>query len=582
MNESSFVKERVNIVDVVSENVSLARRGANYFGLCPFHQEKSPSFSVNENLQIFKCFGCGESGDVFSYYMRYHNCDFRTAIEEIADRFGIVLPNNDKFSNAEYDKEKAEIIKVNKIASEFFHNNLSSNNKNNIGYVYAQKRNISDQIIETFGMGYASSEYQNLYNKLKQKKIDLYYITKSGLMQEHGNTLRDKFRDRLIFSIYDLRGNIIGFSGRYLGGRSQGGFEPPRYLNSPETVLFKKSKILYGIYQAREAISKNRFVVLVEGQMNVISSYSVGVKNVVASLGTSITPDQIALLKRFTTNIYLALDSDNAGKKALLRVLEIIYQAGLTTKVITWDNDYGKDPDEVIQKNKNVWIEAVNSAQDPVDYFLDSFAAKYEKYDQEKLEKFLKVILKVLRTCKDEIYINLSLKKIAKRFELNENSINKSFENLLTGMVVEIAPQRESNNTPQKEGLSFFEIFLGVVIQYWTESRESLLLVSPELVPAKYSEIYLSMAEKIDEPDFKKIYESFDIIKKDLIDNITFSNLFVDESVRVEEHLLKLVPLVEKEMKRNKLKELYELYADDEEKALQEYSVFLEKFGFDG
>ncbi len=321
------VQQRNDIVDVISQYVHLQKKGSNYMACCPFHSEKTPSFSVSRSRQLYKCFGCGEGGSVITFLQKYENYSFPEAIRTLAERAGMELPQ-EELSEAAKKKEsrRARLLEVNKAAAGYYYFLLRSE-KGKSAVAYLDKRSLSDETRHRFGLGYASAYGNDLITYLKQKNFTDEEITASGLAgfsEQKG--LNSKFWNRVMFPIQDTNHRVIGFGGRVMGDGE------PKYLNSPETEIFDKSRNLYGLNFART--SKKPNIILCEGYMDVISLHQAGFDQAVASLGTAFTSGQANLLRRYTKDVYLAYDSDGAGVKAALRAIEILRQTGLGAKII--------------------------------------------------------------------------------------------------------------------------------------------------------------------------------------------------------------------------------------------------------
>ena len=331
------VRSRNDIVDVISGYVRLQKKGSSYFGLCPFHNEKSPSFSVSRQKQMYYCFGCGAGGNVFTFLMEYENFSFVEAMKYLADRAGIELPE------LEYSKEakeradlKATILEMNRLAAKYFYVQLK-NERGFHAYRYLKDRQLSDEMILAFGLGYSNPYSDDLYKYLRGKGYSEELIRKAGLINtDERQGVYDKFWNRVMFPIMDVNNRVIGFGGRVMGDGK------PKYLNSPETVVFDKSRNLYGLNRART--SRKPYFLLCEGYMDVISLHQAGFTNAVASLVTALTAGHASLIKRYVKEVYLTYDSDDAGTRAALRAVPILREAGISAKVIRMD-PY-KDPDE--------------------------------------------------------------------------------------------------------------------------------------------------------------------------------------------------------------------------------------------
>lgn len=396
------VIENSNIVDVVSEFVPLKRAGRGFMGVCPFHGDKGPSLSVSSEKQLFHCFGCGASGNVVGFIMRIRNMDFIDAIKYLADKAGITI--EDEIESPEMSKInflKESIFKINIEAARFFFNNLQ---KSSIAIDYFRGREIKDKTIKKFGLGYSINDWGMLHKYLNSKGYNNDLIEKAGLIIKKQNSYYDRFRNRVMFPVIDIKGRIIGFGGRVLDDSK------PKYLNSPETPVFFKGTNLYGLnYIAKTGLPD--YIVIVEGYMDCISLHQHGIENSVASLGTALTVEQAKLLKRYTKNIYICYDSDIAGQTATLRGLDILEQTGCDVKIISIPT--GKDPDEFIKTNgKEKFIELINNAIPVVDFRIQRAKNGKNLKDVREKSKFIKEVAHILSTRNNEIEIQVYSTKI--------------------------------------------------------------------------------------------------------------------------------------------------------------------------
>lgn len=334
------VRSRNDIVDVISGYVKLTKKGSSYFGLCPFHNEKSPSFSVSRQKQMYYCFGCGAGGNVFTFLMEYENYTFVEALKMLADRAGIELPEMEYSKEAKEKADlKASIMEVNKLAAKYYYAQLKTEQGKH-AHQYLTGRQLSEETITAFGLGYSNKYSDDLYRYLKAKGYSDEVISKAGLISiDERQGVYDKFWNRVMFPIMDVNNRVIGFGGRVMGDAK------PKYLNSPETLVFDKSRNLYGLNRART--SRKPYFLICEGYMDVIALHQAGFTNAVASLGTALTSGHASLIKRYVNEVYLTYDNDEAGTRAALRGIPILKEAGITAKVIRMD-PY-KDPDEFIK-----------------------------------------------------------------------------------------------------------------------------------------------------------------------------------------------------------------------------------------
>ena len=402
------LKNQINIIDVVGRVVPLKRAGSNYKGVCPFHNEKTPSFVVSEQKQIFTCFGCGATGDAIEFAKRYYNLDFSEAVEKLAGEYGISLEKNTFHDNREI------YYKVNKLAANFFYKAFTE--KANKGYAYMKRRDISPAILKKFGIGYADAQWDSLYKYLLSQGVDKKIMLELGLVSESKGKYYDKFRNRVIFPIINTSGKVIGFGGRAIDAEDN-----PKYLNSAESKIFQKKYNLYGLNISRQSVGKEGFIILVEGYMDTIALYQSGIENVAASLGTALTENQAKLIKRYTKDVILSYDADGAARAAALRGLDILRKEECKVKVLHVTD--GKDPDEYIKKNgKQAFLKLVENALPYGDYKLESAKKGFDlSKDEDKIDYIKKAtdIIRQLSPVEQEIYI----KKTAKDLKIAEGAI---------------------------------------------------------------------------------------------------------------------------------------------------------------
>lgn len=415
------LKEQVSIVDVIGKTVKLTKKGSSFKGLCPFHNEKTASFSVDENKQMFYCFGCHASGDSIEFVKKYYNLDFNEAVNRIASEFGVQMEET-SFRGENSDK----YYRINKDAAKFFYDKFTKSS--NKGYAYMKSRGVDPEIMVKFGIGYADEEWNSLYKHLK----DLGHAEKDmldlGLISESKGKFYDRFRNRVMFPIINTAGKVIGF-----GGRAINKDDIPKYLNSPESVIFKKKNNLYGLNLTRNAVSKNGYMILVEGYMDVIGLFQGGIENVGASLGTALTDSQARMIKRYAKKVILSYDADNAGKAAALRGMEILKKEGCDVYIMHVTD--GKDPDEFIKREgKNAFLKLVNKAKSYGDYKIDSAVRGLDLTDYEDKIRAMERIAEVLKTmspAEQEVYSDKAAKmyNLSKMALLSEMNGIKSREN---------------------------------------------------------------------------------------------------------------------------------------------------------
>ena len=420
------IRSVANIVDVISGYVPLRKRGKNYIGLCPFHQEKTPSFTVNSNLQIYKCFGCSAGGNIFSFLMEYKNLSFIESVQEIAEQYGMKLEYEEEVFNKEQD-EIEELFDINLSAAKFFSENLFKKTEGESAKIYLEKRRVKLQTQKTFGLGFALDSWDSFLNIAKSKGMDLEKVKQLGLIDVNANGgYYDKFRSRIIFPIFSPNGRVIAFGGRIFKEGEQGA----KYLNSPESKVYHKRSALYGLYHAKESIRELDRAILVEGYMDLISLYQNGVKNVVASSGTSLTDEQVKLLSRFTKNIYVLFDADTAGQKAAVRSIEILLKENFEVKVISLPE--GEDPDTFINNyGKDEFTEKVKNAASFFEYQVEQLkrAGKLDNVNDQT--EAIREIVKNVSLVKDDLRRSLLIKSLAHKFGLREKLIESELEKVV-------------------------------------------------------------------------------------------------------------------------------------------------------
>ena len=382
------VRMKNDIVDVISGYVKLQKKGANYFGLCPFHNEKSPSFSVSPGKQMYYCFGCGAGGNVLTFVMEYENYTFQEALQSLADRAGVTLPKMEYSKEAREQAEfRARLLEVNKLAANYFYYQMKQP-QGKIAYEYFHdKRKLTDETMLRFGLGYSNKTSDDLYRFLKEKGYDDAFLRQTGLVTIEERGGRDKFWNRVMFQIMDVNNRVIGFGGRVMGDGE------PKYLNSPETKLFDKSRNLYGLNYART--TREKYMLVCEGYLDVISMHQAGFTNAVASLGTAFTSQHAGVLKRYTDQVILTYDSDGAGIKAALRAIPILRDAGISARVLNM-KPY-KDPDEFIKNmGADAFKERIAQAKNSFLFEIDVLKRNYQLEDPEQKTKFYQETAKKL------------------------------------------------------------------------------------------------------------------------------------------------------------------------------------------
>jgi DNA primase len=415
MDDIELIKSKLNIVDLVSEYVPLKKAGVNFKAPCPFHSEKTPSFMVSPERQIFKCFGCDKGGDIFKFLMEKETLEFKEALEILAKRAGVTLQR--KPSDKKDERER--LFEVNLKAEEFFHYILTKHKFGEKALEYLHLRGLTDKIIEEFGIGYAPNSWTSLTGFLLKRSFDSNELVNSGLAVSSKNPY-DRFRGRVTFPIIDTKDRIIGFSGRVL---DQG---EPKYINTPQTLIFDKSQSLFGIHKAKNEIKIKDAAILVEGEMDVILSHQAGIKNVVAAKGTALTTGQIELLKRYSLNLILCFDTDLAGDSAARRGIEIAESLGMNLKVIQVEG--GKDPAELITADPKLWQKAVEEAIPIYDYYLKSISNRLDPKDPAGIRAICAELIPIWAKIPDNLIREHYIQKLAAFLRTEETIIRKEID----------------------------------------------------------------------------------------------------------------------------------------------------------
>ncbi len=411
------IRQKNDIVDVISSYVKLQRKGSSHMGLCPFHNEKSPSFSVSASKQMYHCFGCGVGGNVFTFLMEYENYSFVEALKHLAGRAGVTLPEAEISEEAKRQAGiKARLLEINKEAAKYYYFQLKSA-RGQAAMDYLTKRQLSEETIKKFGLGYSNQTGDDIYRYLKHIGYEDDILRESGLISfDERHKVYDKFWNRVMFPIMDTNNRVIGFGGRVMGDGL------PKYLNSPETKLFDKSRNLYGLNFARTSRKPN--FLICEGYMDVIALHQAGFTNAVASLGTAFTGLQANLIKRYTTEVLLTYDSDEAGTKAALRAIPILKEAGLTVKVINM-KPY-KDPDEFIKAlGAEEFQKRIDSARNSFLFEVEVMENDYDMNDPEQKTKFFNEIAKKMLQFTEEIERNIYIEAVSKKYETGFENLRK-------------------------------------------------------------------------------------------------------------------------------------------------------------
>ncbi len=485
------VRNRNDIVDVVGSYVKIQKKGSSYFGLCPFHNEKSPSFSVSGHKQIYYCFGCGAGGNVISFVMNYENYTFPEAVKLLADRAGIKLPEVEFNQEArEQQSKKAKLLEINKEAAKYFYYQLRSE-RGQQGYQYFAERGLDDETMKKFGLGYALKTSNDLTGYLRNKGYSDELLAEAGIAtfdERYG--MHDKFWNRVMFPIQDMNHKVIGFGGRVMGEGT------PKYLNSPETPVFDKSRNLYGLNFARTSRAGN--FILCEGYMDVIAMHQAGFTQAIASLGTAFTSGQANLIRRYTDEVLLSYDSDGAGTKAALRALEILKEAGLTGKIISLE-PY-KDPDEFMKNlGKEAFAERIKKAENSFLFRIRMLKRDYHLEDPADQTKFHNEIARMLCEFETEVERENYLQAVSREYHISSDNLRKLVNRLAAQNGFAKPVDRPKSGIQKKQTVEDHKKRTQRMLLTWlTDEPEIYRLISKYIKPSDFTEeLYGRVAEML-------------------------------------------------------------------------------------
>jgi DNA primase len=449
------VKRRADIVDLVSEYVTLKKGGKNFLGLCPFHKEKTPSFTVNRDKQIFYCFGCGEGGNVLAFLMKINNMSFPEAVKHLAGKTGVVIPERVLTrEEGERSRKRDEISRINRMAEKYFSENLFSE-AGKAARAYLRRRGIQDEVIKEFNLGFATDGWRNLKEYFEKAKVPLKLVEHAGLIitkTNGGGSYYDRFRGRLIFPIEDVAGNVIAFGGRILGEGE------PKYLNTPESPVFFKGRNLYGLNRTKEDIRRKGYAILVEGYFDLITLWSAGSRNVVASLGTALTKEHVDLVRRYTNEVIALFDPDVAGKKALARSIELFLSGNVHAKAAVLPEGY--DPDQYVRTYGNESLAGIiGRAQSMVDYYIENFIGRVSTVEEKRdaLREAVSYIVNIDNISERDLFIRRVSEKLGLNQELLTKEINRAVK---TQTVHSVSVAREPGMDIDTVELSLIHIML--------------------------------------------------------------------------------------------------------------------------
>ena len=465
MDQLEEIKSKIDIVDLISQHITLKKAGRNFKALCPFHKEKTPSFVVSPERQIFKCFGCSAGGDIFKFMMLFDGLSFGEAVRELAKRAGVTLR---RFRPSEDYEEKEKLLAINHLAAEYYHFVLTKHAVGKRALTYLLKRGIKKKTIEEFGLGYAPDSWETLLSFLMdKKKHGLDELSKAGLVIKTGRGKRGgyaRFRGRVMFPLKDLQGNVVGFSGRVLEKDEEGA----KYINTPETLLYHKSKLLYSIWHSKQAIREKKTAILVEGEFDVLSSWQMGIKNVVAIKGSALTQEQAKIISRFAESLTFCLDTDKAGDEATRRGIEVAEETGLNLNVIRLSE--GKDVDELISRSPKKWRQAIKRPISIYDFYLKSALKRFDKTTPLGKRKISGEMVPLLAKIGNEVVRGHFVKKTAGALGVDQEAVLEEIRKYEKRGEVRIKDKEEEKDKksiwdkmPRREKLEHY--LLSLIIQ---------------------------------------------------------------------------------------------------------------------
>ncbi len=566
MDEVDQIKERLNIEEVVSSYLTLKRAGTNLKGSCPFHNEKTPSFMVNPERQIFKCFGCGEGGDVFTFIEKIEGVDFYNALKILADKAGVTLKSRSvSRGKQEYKADhKTTLYDINDLAARVYHKILQDHPKAKNARDYLKLRGVSQAAIEKFQIGYAPNSWDFLIRFMESKKYKRSELEKAGLAVANSKgDYYDRFRGRIIFPIGNIMGNVIGFTSRILVDDGK----QAKYINSAESAIYHKGKVLYGLDKAKLAIRKEQVAVIVEGNMDVIACHQAGFENVVASSGTAITEEQIKMLSRYAPTIAFAFDSDAAGVSAMKKAVTMASGLDITAKIIKIPEGF-KDPDEVLKKDKKIWQRAVSEAKPAIIAWIDLLCRESDVSDIAQRKKIAKEILPVIKNGGLEIEKEHYIKYLAKKLSTSEASLIKDLASQKS-----LEPENESKSERFAGAIIDNERRILAIIYTFPEiAQEGLKLSEESLQDEKLRSLWQKMFKNELRPE-KLNYEEKNLLDQwsyqisldfegsspeHIKDELRFliARKSQDKNSHLKEKYARLIKQAQDEGDKNKLKEL--------------------------
>jgi DNA primase len=531
-NITEDIKSRLDVVDIIKEYIQLTPAGVNFKALCPFHNEKTPSFVVSPEKQIWHCFGCGAGGDIFEFVKKIEGLEFPEALRILADKANVKIDYN---YSPELKNQKTKALDILEVTTNYYYQLLLKDKEAKIARDYLEERVIKKEAIEKFHLGYSKDSWDDLVFYLRSKKFIDADIEASGLAirSKKDNKLYDRFRGRLMFPINNIFGQTIGFTARVLKKDDQQG----KYVNTPQSIIFDKSSVLYNMDLAKIAIKQKNYTILAEGQIDVISSYMAGVENIIASSGTALTPQQVKIIKRYSDNLMIAYDADKAGLKATFRIVDNALVENINIKIIEMPK--GMDPDQLIKKDKKKWLDAIKKAKPIMDFVFDKVMSIGDMNDVFQKKQMAQKLLVFISKFQDDIERETYLKRLSDSMDVDYDLLKEKLDGFLNKNKKNYIVEEEKNNGEyqpsrlnKKEELLKKIIALGISflnnLEYLSSNLE-LEYIDKSIIDELYKEIIIYYT-KNNSFDLKVFEKALDKEKSDLLNIIIliFENEYSD------------------------------------------------------
>ena len=525
------VKERLNVSELIGEYLKLEKSGTNYKALCPFHNEKTPSFMVNAERNFWYCFGCQKGGDIFSFLMEIEGLEFREALERLADRTGVDLPKFQKI-NPQEKSQKQKLYEILEVSSKFYQYQFEKSIKAESIKKYLKDRIIKLAQFKEFRIGFAPDAWTNLLEFLLSRNHNLEDIVRSGLMVQKDGTsgaskgdYYDRFRNRIMFPVIDVTDRVVGYSARVLPGKDE---KNAKYINTSQSLIYDKSRVIYGLSQAKLEIKKQDFVIIVEGNLDVVSSFSAGVKNTVAVSGTALTPDQINILKRYTKNFKLCFDMDEAGQKAVTKSVQLCLAENIDAEIILLPDGF-KDVNDLVIEDIPAWKKAIKNSQQVMDYFFSTIISKNDKENPKSKKIIAHNLLNIIKDISDLIEQSYWIRKLSDAIDIKEDILTEVLERvkIKEDKVIQkkaIIQNNEGAITEKPKIIQLQERLLGLVVLYSKQLEKKIKSFEIDLLDQEYQKLW----EKILAGKTKKIADKLSQLEAQI--NYIYSKEGLEES----------------------------------------------------